>query len=246
MDGIYRQRRSHSKQPSRARGKVLDSAASKASCVASKDDWDLPRPNSGYFTVHDPKIWAYEFPPRPHSQPKNVNAFASSGDLESADARRTILWAAATGESKVISFLLAQTPSDVSFRNCYGQTALSLAAEHGHLEVMQLLLTRANIDVNAPDMDGQSPLAWSSFQGHLSLVEMLLDRHDLAANSKDVDGNTALSWAAANGHYEVTELLLERLDVEISPINHWGQTPRALAEVNGHDGIAALLAMGSG
>ena len=164
----------------------------KALCIASREDWDLPAANSTLLTIYGFKLstdlhWHH------YSRSWASYSLESNEDRECAHEKKAILWAAAKGESQTMAFLLTQTPSDLSFRNCYGQRALSLAAEHGHRDIMQLILTRAHVDVNDRDIDGQTPLAWAAFHGHFGLVEMLLDRDDLDANTKDVDGNTPLA-----------------------------------------------------
>ncbi|KAI1629413.1 ankyrin repeat-containing domain protein [Exophiala viscosa] len=241
---VAHQKHNQSKHASRLHGNSLDSVDAKALCIASREDWDLPAANSTLLTSYGFKL-STDLHLHHCSRSWASYSLESNEDRESTHEKKAILWAAAKGESQTMAFLLAQTPSDLSFRNCYGQTALSLAAEHGRRDTMQLILARANVNVNDWDIDGQTPLAWAAFHGHFDLVEMLLDRDDLNANTKDVDGNTPLAWAAANGHYAIAEQLLERFDVEICPVNFWGETPQDLANGNGHNRIVRLLRMWS-
>ena len=113
------------------------SHASKASGIARREDWELPDASS-----------------------------RCSKDAKGACGKRLVLWATANGDTNLMALLLGLRRSNLSFTNCYGQTALSLAAEHGHRDAVQLLIERSDTDINSQDIDGQTPLAWATFHGH--------------------------------------------------------------------------------
>jgi ankyrin repeat domain-containing protein 50 len=103
--------------------------------------------------------------------------------------------------------------------NCFGYTALILAARQGYLDIVERLLdTQAESEVR--DSEGWTVLHHAARMGHKSVVCALLD-HGEDINAQDDNGVTALNLATRWGHSEVVSALLHHgTEMNVLDRNH--------------------------
>jgi ankyrin repeat protein len=109
--------------------------------------------------------------------------------------------AAMEGDSEVIAHLLAEGVA-VNSRDCYGQTALMLAARQGQEAVVSLLLQhRADVDVTA--QYGLSALMLAIVNRHSAIARQRVDAganiHLRGRGAPGFAGKTALDLAESAG-----------------------------------------------
>jgi hypothetical protein len=103
--------------------------------------------------------------------------------------------------------VLLKNGHDPNFKDTYGRTPLSWAAENGHEAVVKQLLATERVDPDSKDDNGRTPLSWAAENGHEAVVKQLLATERVDPDSKDDNGQTPLSWAAENGHEAVVKQL---------------------------------------
>ena len=134
--------------------------------------------------------------------------------------------------------------ADVSARNDYGVSALSLACENGNTELVGALL-EAGADPNTTLPGGETALMTAARTGRPEPVRLLLD-HGAKVDVTERKDQTALMWAAAEGHTEVVRILLEAGADPHRALDS-GFTPLFFASRNGHtETVGVLLAAGVG
>jgi outer membrane protein assembly factor BamB len=118
-----------------------------------------------------------------------------------ADPGEELLAAAKKGDAEAVKALL-EKGADVNFKNAYGATALTFAADKGHVAVVKVLLQNK---ANASGRDTfyhMAPLDWAVSRGHIEIVKALLE-------SEAEGAGTALQSAAAAGSLEMVKTILE-------------------------------------
>ena len=136
--------------------------------------------------------------------------------------RTPLTWAAKKGHVCVVDFLLQQEGVNIGFKDKYGQSPLSIAAENGQEAVTRLLLKRGS-DIEFKDNHGQTALSRAAENNHDAVVKLLLE-HDANIESKDIGGRTPLAWAVVNDRESVVELLLSR-GANPNATDKYGVTP---------------------
>ncbi|KAM6514311.1 hypothetical protein FALCPG4_015461 [Fusarium falciforme] len=126
---------------------------------------------------------------------------------EDEDEDDAMLLASRTGQSSMVSLLLAHGTSTTS-RNKHGSTPLLLALENGHEAVVRVLIGHG-ADVNASNENGSTPLSWASQNGREVMVRVLIEK-GADVNARDKYGSTPLLLALQNGHEAVARLLIEK------------------------------------
>jgi len=98
---------------------------------------------------------------------------------------------------------------DVNARDCYGQTALMLAAHAGHLEIVETLITQ-RADLNVTAKFGLSALMLALITGHRDIAHLLTKSGadlSIKATGAGFAGKTASDLAMELGMLELsTEL----------------------------------------
>ena len=75
----------------------------------------------------------------------------------------------------VVKQLLVPGEADVNYKDNFGQTPLSSAAEGGHEAVVKLLLKTGMANVHSKDNNDWTPLSWATAGSHEAVVELLLN-----------------------------------------------------------------------
>ncbi|HEX4797627.1 MAG TPA: ankyrin repeat domain-containing protein [Humisphaera sp.] len=131
-------------------------------------------------------------------------------------------------------------------RECFGLTALMLAAKNGYVEAVRFLIERgANVMTRATDPFDrhQTALYFAARAGHVEIMRLLLDGGaDPSAHGASVLGEptgTPLHEATERGHAQAVRLLLERgarADAKM-----FDTTPLDVARRKGNQAIVELL-----
>ena len=117
----------------------------------------------------------------------------------------TPLMQAIANKKEEISIEILERGGNPRTKNCFGQTALHIAAEKGLVEFFKRLMA-INCDPSITDSDQRTPLILAAKRGHLEIVKILLRCFNKIQQD---ELNRALAEAASNSHYEVARLLLE-------------------------------------
>lgn len=107
-----------------------------------------------------------------------------------------------------MSSLLLQHGADPNQCDCFGRTALYMAASHGYLEVVRLLLSRG-ADIEQSNRDGDTPLSMAAAYGHHTVVAELMKRDANPHVARHLDGASPLMRASAGDHVAAVQTLLE-------------------------------------
>ena len=76
----------------------------------------------------------------PHYRSLVLYSLKCRRELEGACEQKIVLWAAANGDTNLMSLLLRVFPSNLSYTNYFGQTAFFLVAGHGHGDAVELII----------------------------------------------------------------------------------------------------------
>ncbi|XP_065346539.1 uncharacterized protein LOC135943802 [Cloeon dipterum] len=100
--------------------------------------------------------------------------------------------------------------SNVNLKDCFGVTALHLAAgSNGNSEIVKILLEKG-AKVNAQDKDKRTALHYAAKHHEDTVVVQKLLEYGVDVNLQDEEGFTALHLAAkSNGNPEIVNILLE-------------------------------------
>ncbi len=136
--------------------------------------------------------------------------------------------------------ILYEDGVDLTKRDGFGRTMLSLAATRGHHNIIEQLI-QYGCKVNEIDANGTSPLIQASGTGHLAAVLVLLNhKPNVNFTNKKIGGVSALSTATKNGHLKIMKALLSNGgDANIYDKNR--DTPLILAAENRNFDCVKLL-----
>ena len=151
------------------------------------------------------------------------------------------LYAAQSGNTDAVAFLLRIANIHLNFSDSTGRTALMLASEFGHQAVVAVLLENLDIFRNRKDHKGRTALMLAIWGGHEGVVAMLLGDEEVEIKYKDGDLRNALMLAAEEGEAGVVAMLLKHPDVRTDCKDMTGRTALILAAKEGHEGILAML-----
>ena len=145
------------------------------------------------------------------------------------------------GVVEVVATLVEMGCYDLNEGDCWGFTALALAAWMGHEGVVKILLRRADVNPDQPDSHGQTPLSRAAESGMEEVVKILLGREDVNPDEPDNNGRTPLAHAAQNGREEVVKILLGREEVDPDKPDYCGRTPLSWAAELGKEEVVKIL-----
>jgi ankyrin repeat protein len=118
---------------------------------------------------------------------------------------------------------LIRAGGDVSKRNRYGVTPMSLASANGSAEMIALLL-EAGADANVTDQTGETALMTATKVGNVDAIRALLD-HGATVDARDpAFQQTALMMAVRENHPDVVRLLIDR-GAQVNVQTRTGPTP---------------------
>ncbi|KAF7917816.1 uncharacterized protein EAE97_011954 [Botrytis byssoidea] len=136
---------------------------------------------------------------------------------------------------------LVRNGHDPDYRDTYGRTPLSLAAENGHEIVAKLLLAEYVADPGSKDTDGWTSLSHAVANGHETVVELLLVEDTVDPDCKDSNNRTPLLYAAWYGYETLVKLLLATVGVDPNSKDSGGWTALSYAAWYGHEAVVKLL-----
>ncbi|KAK4453444.1 ankyrin repeat-containing domain protein [Podospora aff. communis PSN243] len=166
-------------------------------------------------------------------------------DIEDAHRWTAMKWAAAMGDTQMISLLISRG-ANVNLQDSDGYSALRWAITRRHWAAASLFL-QADADVNIADKEGRTLLHLAvrdaaSSEGRRLVWLMIESGADINATTNK--GLTPLHVAAAKGRDRFAWLLLEQEDrkgCDIHAKTHRGETALHLAAGKGHLSVVALL-----
>jgi len=113
--------------------------------------------------------------------------------------------------TELTNVLLARQDIDVTTKNSFGVSALTVAAKSGNNRAVTLLLPKLTAqELNHTDsVFGNNALMWAATTGHIEVVRQLLEQPNININQENIVQQTALMLAEENGHTEIVTMLRE-------------------------------------
>jgi len=169
-----------------------------------------------------------------------MTALLGSGcdaNVEDAEGRTPLSWAAENGYEDVIERLLATKVVDPDpWPDSSHQTPLWWAARKGHRGVVKRLLKEDDVFMHSEDSEfHRTPVSWAARNGDEAMTELFLE-NGLELSSEYLHGESPLILAAGEGHTAVLSLLLAKC----TPGRDC-QDALVVAVQKGHDSIVELL-----
>lgn len=165
-------------------------------------------------------------------------------DEADMDGRTALHWAASTGATDIIRYLIDQK-ADVDKADSSGWTALHIAVSAGHEEIVQELVG-AGADVNKRNDKGLSPLHYAASKSRIDIGRFLIQR-GADINTRDKANQLPLHRAATTGSTGFITLLLNPPQgsavskPRLNTSDRVGNTPLHLAMESAHAQAAVLL-----
>jgi len=157
-----------------------------------------------------------------------------------ADPPLDVFEAAAIGDDRRLSDLLATEPDRANAFAADGFPVLGLAVFFGHVECARLLLEHgADVNATARNAMAVQPLHSAVAANDVASTRLLLERGaDVTARQRD--GFTPLHEAAQNGNLAIVDMLLAR-GASVADRLDDGRTPIDLARVHGQEAVLDRL-----
>ncbi|KAI1842402.1 hypothetical protein JX266_011443 [Neoarthrinium moseri] len=104
--------------------------------------------------------------------------------------RPPVFYAVVGGHEGTAALLLCCPNVDVTIKDVYGNTVLSVAARLGCVKTVVTLLSLLDIEPNPRDQFGRTPLWWARYQGHDRIVTLLTAA---SPSANDEHGSVAIA-----------------------------------------------------
>ncbi|KAI9730863.1 MAG: hypothetical protein M1834_005581 [Cirrosporium novae-zelandiae] len=215
--------------------------------------------NKHGFLLYSAEHWATHFR---EAEIKEIETCSSVMDLYDIQSKRFVTWfqvyrMAAVGwyygfphnftdlivgsyfGHEVIVKLLLMRPTELEYKDDFGNTPLLWAVQKKHEAVVKLLLEKS-ANPESKDKFGQTPLLWATKKRYETVVKLLLKKGANLESKNGDYGGTPLSAAAECGHEAVVRLLLEK-GANPESKDEFGQTPLSWAARNGQKRVVKLL-----
>ncbi|KAF3318690.1 hypothetical protein TWF173_006705 [Orbilia oligospora] len=213
-------------------------------------------------TTRRQKLFYYDMPCSGYDDfsPLDLKIYDPDGGLVECLLRRAVV----NGDETLVRILMAKgTWAKIDFKDKFGRSPLSIAAEVGSQVIVELLLKMGS-NTESKDNKGLTPLCWAAKRGCCKIVRVLLTQPGIEPDvvvrgnggrrqgpfriplrevgEGDDRGRTPLSYAAEGGYADVVKLLLETGRVEPDPVlPRAGRTPLSYAAAGGHLAVVQLL-----
>lgn len=214
---------------------------------------DLPAPSlvSVIFSERDrskPAFWDAAFVAYAKFGDRRESA-ACIEELEKHEhdyASRKFLDSARSGDLVLVNELLA-SKVDIDCSNCYGMTALMIAAEMGNIDIVRVLREGSHhANAYIADCWGMTALMYAAHRGRTEIVRLLNSPPlpSVFLNAVSGLGHTALSLAAKRGSVEMLTFLHEQ-GASLDTLHEHGDTVVGCALIEGKiDNAEYLLSLG--
>lgn len=167
------------------------------------------------------------------------NAFVGVDEQNNANETQ-LHWAAYLGFSGLLESLLKLGKVNKEAKNCFGETALHLAAQNGSEDVITVMV-EGGADLGVKDNRGCTALHHASADGRVEAASVLVEAHHGLLDSFNPHGFTPLHWAAQSNQIDMLQLFLDSgVDVNIRSARN-GPTALHLASSRGHIEAVKLL-----
>ncbi|CAK5277999.1 unnamed protein product [Mycena citricolor] len=169
------------------------------------------------------------------------------GLMVKKDERSPLHWAAASGSTEIVRFLLDKDAT-VDVVDNSEWTPLHIAVSAGHEDIVQLLVG-AGADVNKKTNKGMTPLHYAASKSRLDIAKLLIAR-GADINAKDRANQHPLHRAATIGSAPFVKLLVESgappNKTRLNTGDRMGNTPLHLAMDSAHaEAAVALISAGA-
>ena len=98
--------------------------------------------------------------------------------VEGGNGDTLLLFAARSGELKLVQQLVLEHKIDANEKNEQGMTALMAAAQGGYLDVVQWLVAEGKANISEKNKQGKTALTLAADKNHLAIIEFLLSWND--------------------------------------------------------------------
>lgn len=147
---------------------------------------------------------------------------------------------------EVVRYLLANYPSLINLKNCYGIYPIHLCVLSGNMQLLRLISRESKKLINKRDHNGFTPAMHAAIEGKYESLKYLLDNANakfskLTKNTR-LDKYTLLHLGVVSGSLDVVQYLLLKMGMSyLKYRTKDGATVFHLAAARGHDQILAYL-----
>lgn len=157
---------------------------------------------------------------------KSIPAFSAQPNKALYSVESPLHWAAACGDTELVTALITVVKIPVDIRNSNNATALHKAARSLNVATVRALI-KAHADVNAVDDNGSTPmhlLLKRTDEKVIEVVKILLDEGSAHVNAQDALGWTPLHCAVQKMNKDIIRLLIEH-DADLKIMNREKHSP---------------------
>lgn len=165
-----------------------------------------------------------------------------AGHIQLADQlaqASALLTAAGAGHEEAVRGLLGH--GFVNHVDCYGNTALILAATAGHLKIVRLLVKNLVSGIHHANSSGETALMCAIQHNHVDVIKYLMGKADSESLGGD-QFDTVLHLAASKGEHALIPSLYANNFRDIDARNSKGYTALCCAAYEGHAQAVSCLA----
>ena len=165
-----------------------------------------------------------------------------AGHIQLADQlaqASAVLTAAGVGDEDAVRGLFGH--GFCNHVDCYGNTALILAATAGHLKIVRLLVQNFRSDIHHANSCGETALMCATQRNHVDVIKYLMGKADSESLGGD-QSDTVLHLAASKGEHALIPSLYIKNFSDINARNSKGYTALCCAAYEGHAQAVSRLA----
>jgi ankyrin repeat protein len=138
------------------------------------------------------------------------------------------------GSVDTVEWLVTEGGASITDCDCFGATAMLVAAEAGNVEVLQWLVNKGGASVDEKNKNGMSTLMVAAKGGEWMAMAWLLDNGCPGVEVVCAQqGKSAFLYAAMAGRVNAMEWLLARAGADIGATDSRGRSAMLLAAQNG-------------
>uniref|UniRef100_A0A1X7TQD0 Uncharacterized protein n=1 Tax=Amphimedon queenslandica TaxID=400682 RepID=A0A1X7TQD0_AMPQE len=140
------------------------------------------------------------------------------------DNRSPVHYAAWSGSTSVLSYIISQYNLNANDTDTYGRTPLVCSCRSGSINSVKYLINNHNSDPNITANDGMQTLYHSCSNGHIDITKYLIEVQQCDINKTDNEGRTLVHHAARSGNFDLVQYLITEQGLSPTAVTKNGLT----------------------